>query len=150
MALNNKFSPQDDNSLSPLSNLYFSIFVLFYRLLRGLWPAQFNADAHKGVAGVSFVEWLLLLSLFEWVQIGTGHRFGFGQLTAAVVLLVGFFVNYYFLIVLRFGLEFEKQFNHFSLARRVALRGCAIAFVLIAVAVFYLSTIRYQQTFSLR
>ena len=59
-----------------MKELYLSIFVLFFRLTDGVgWGADVNPT--KGVLGVAAFELLLVMCLFEWMQIVTGYQVEF-------------------------------------------------------------------------
>lgn len=130
-----------------LREIYLSIFVVFYRVLGGLWPTEFNADAHKGSTGITFVECLLVFSLFDWMQISIGHRVEINPLIAGIAAATLYFTNNYFLVSRGSGIAFEKQFNHFGLRKRIALRLCGIAVVLAAILSIYVSTTAYRRAF---
>jgi hypothetical protein len=136
-----------NSSTSIVREAFLSIFVLFYQLLAGLWPAQMNADAHKGVVGISVVELLFGLSIFNWLQIETGHQASFNRTIAAVILVLGFLANYYVLVVRRMGVMFVKEFNQFRIGKRVALRLIAVGLTAACVFMFYLSVTEFRRKF---
>jgi len=130
-----------------LKESFLSIFVVGYRINRGAWPASFNADAHKAVAAVTFVELMATFTIYTWVQILSGSRIELSQ----PVLWVGAFffygANYFFLLTKKFGIDFEKRFDHCSKTRRVTLRIAALVIFFGMFALFLISVPYYQHVF---
>ena len=138
----------DNSAVRALKELYLSVFVIFYRVAAGLWPATFNADAHKGVAGLSAVEGLLGLSAFAWLQVLASRRFELNPLIIGAIFLLLYFVNNFFLVSRRAGVEFNTEFNRFSVVKRTLLCAGAIAVVITSLITFGISITAYQGAFS--
>jgi hypothetical protein len=130
-----------------LKEALLAIFVVGYRINRGAWPASFNADAHKGVAAVVFVEMWIGFTIFGWAQILSGSHIELSTpaLWFGAVALWG--VSYYFLLVQKLGSGFEKHFDHLPKTRRVILRITALVIFFGALALFLISIPYYQHAF---
>ena len=121
------------SSYARSKEIYFSIFVLFYRLFKGAWPPQFNAENHNGAAGVSLVQVFLFMGLESWIAIYLGHPIKLKPWMMGGAGVVIYFANCYFLLERRVGIEFEKQFNDFPKITRIALLTIAAEiFILVA------------------
>lgn len=132
------------------TELYLSVFVLFYRIAAGLWPKAFNADAHKGVAGLTMVEGLFALSIYSWLEIAMRRRFEVNPLLIGAALALIYFCNNHFLVGRGIGIKFENRFSEFPRIKRIVLRLGALGVVLIAATAFYLSMAMHQKVFDIR
>jgi hypothetical protein len=119
--------------------LYLSVFVLFFRIGAGQWPSYMNADAHKGVAGVTIIEVLLVASLINWIQIIGGHRLELNRWMPGIAAVVLYCANYYFFVVRGSGIAYEREFSGFRKGKRIALRLAVIVILLVTLAVFFSS-----------
>jgi hypothetical protein len=133
--------------LELLKEAFLSIFVVAYRINRGAWPASFNADAHKAVAAVTFVELMACLTIYAWVQILSGSHIEFFQPVLWVGAFTFYIANYYFLLTKKLGSDFEKRFDRYSKARRTTLRIAALIIFFGVFALFLISVPYYQHAF---
>jgi hypothetical protein len=130
-----------------IKELYNSIFVLFFRLGAGQWPKEMNADVHKGVAGVSVLEIMLLMSAFSWIQIFLGQQLQLNPLLLGTAVFALYTFNYY-LLHLSGGIAFEKQFSHLKKERRIALLSWAVVVILMAIVILSFSVVRFRSAFT--
>jgi hypothetical protein len=112
-----------------------------------MWPASYHADAHTGFMGVAMVENFLLLGIFFGFQIETGQRIELPHWVVGIVLAVPFILNYYFLVVRRHGILFEKEFGTFDKAKRITLLSVAVAIILVIVVMLFFVGITYRHIF---
>ena len=127
--------------------IYQMLFAFFYKLGSGQWPAELNADAHKGVVGVSLLEAIFALSISNIIQANTGHR-----ITVAHVWLWAFFLgvvglNYYLLVSLRLGIEFIPKLEHYPKPKRACLYGLASGLLLMTTILFLYSVKIFHHAF---
>jgi hypothetical protein len=126
--------------------LYLSLFVLFFRIGAGQWPAFMNADAFNGVTGLTVIESFFALSVSGWIESVAGRHLDLNRWEIVIAVLAIFCANYYFLIFKGVGVAFEKEFNHFPKSKRVALRLAAIGIVLAIGVFFFLSGIVFRRS----
>jgi len=126
-----------------------TLFVLFYRLGRGAWPAQFNADAHKGAAGITFVKALFAPSLFDWYQIYTAGQLRPAHWLMGAAAALIYALNYYYWVSLGTGTAFERKFDTLSKRRKIVLYAAAVLIAIVSGVLFFFSVNVYRQTFHL-
>jgi len=127
--------------------IYLSVFVVFFRAV-----ALFNTPygcAQTGVAAIAYAQWILGLCLFDWMQIMTSRLFDLPTWAAVVILLALYVVNHFFLINRRNGVDFEQQFNSFSMHKRITLRLAALGLFSVIQLFFVVSVSAYHQSFNL-
>jgi hypothetical protein len=126
-------------------DLYLSTFVLFYRLNAGQWPARMNADTHKAVVTLSFIDFLLVFSAVTLFRLFTGHETRLNPWVGTVSLIPILMVNYYYLVIRGHGLAFERKFDKFHKQKRTILRAGAICVVVAVFTGFFLSVEAYHR-----
>jgi hypothetical protein len=127
--------------MRPLTEIYLSIFVLFFRITR--WEGRLKAAAAS--LFVSLVAFLAILTLWTFLQLVNhqyvvASRWVFGGCGVAVVI-----VNACFLEIR--GVTFERQFRHFSRKKQLALYLVAIALVAGTFAAFFFAVSFYHEAF---
>jgi hypothetical protein len=130
-----------------LKEAYLSLFILFFKMSFGQWPAKSKANAHTGVLGIAIVENFLLLSVFLGLQIETEKRIELQRWAIGVGLTLPIILNYYFLIIRRHGIIFEKKFNTFDKGKRMTLLSVAVAIILTIAAIMIFVGITYRRMF---
>ena len=117
---------------------YFTAFTIFFRA--GVsWTPGYNAG--KGIAGVTLIQFALLLGIASWIDVLVGIRFllNVPKWAAAIAFITLCFVNRHMLIVRGCGVQFEGEFTHFPKAKKNLLLARAVAMMVIAVAFFICS-----------
>ena len=128
--------------------LYFSIFVLFYRLGA---KDSIGGSAFNGVAGITAVEGLLGMSVLLWSEILTGRR-GFIERYVVLLLLAWValhFINSHFLLYRGSGFVFDDEFTTFPKRKRMVLLLAAIAILLATGVIFYFAITTFHRTFQI-
>ncbi len=131
-----------------LKDLYFSIFVVFYKYSADHWSADMNAM--KGVTGISIFQALLAFCVSTWVEIFTGQRFKLDSWLIWMFIIPLWLTNYYYLVTRGSGVEFEKRFASFERVKRNTLYALAVGFLLVTTGVLIFSTVVYRQAFHIR
>lgn len=126
-----------------LREVYLSVFVLFYRYFAGQWSATMNA--HKGVAGVSIVQGVIVITLENWIGAFTGRRLELDRWVLWIVIVLIYAANYYFLVIGGTGVAFEKQFGTFPKSKQITLRLAAIGIFLATGIIFFFSAAAYHR-----
>jgi hypothetical protein len=127
--------------------IYQMLFAFFYELGSGQWPAAFDADAHKGVIGVSLLEAVFALSISNIIEATAGYKVVFSHwwLWGFFLAVVG--LNYYFLVSLELGLKFIPELAHYPRRKRTLLYGIAFGMVLIVGILFLYSVKVFHHAF---
>jgi hypothetical protein len=127
------------------SEIYLSVFLLFFRSSAKQWSAE--ANAFKGVAGVFFVQILLIVSLCGWFSIAVDRPLvrTIGFVGPISILL--YLINNHFLVSRRMGTKFEEQSRHFERSKKVALQAWALFQVALGWAILMVSAYEYQRYF---
>ena len=114
-----------------LRQTYLTIFTLFFRAAAGSWTRSINA--WKGVAGVTMIEWALVVALNAWLQWWLGTRLLFGLEKWAFYLLfsLSFGANYYALIFCGSGIAYEEDFSRLPKRERTSRFIVGISAVLV-------------------
>src|SRR6185312_14636943 len=115
-----------------------------YRINYGAWPASFNADAHKAVSAIVFVEMMIGFTVFIWAQTLSGSRIELSKPMLVLGAFALYAVSYYFLLTKKIGSDSEKRFGRLPKARRVMLRIVALVIFFGAFALFIISVPYYQ------
>lgn len=106
-------------------------------------------NAMKGVMGITIIESVLGMSLAFWVAIITHSRVIWFPWGSSVFMLALYFVNVHFLVSRGTGVEFEKKFNTFSVAKRTVLICAAVAILLTTGGIAYISGAAYRHAFNI-
>jgi hypothetical protein len=130
-----------------LKEFYLAEFAFFYRASSKSWSHGYNTG--KGVAGVSLVLSLILLTICGWIEILTGKQYlpVLPQWETWIASLAFIFVNYYVLVIRGHGIRFEREFNNFTKSKQNVLRVSCLAVTLTSAAFFICSAYAYQHFF---
>ena len=127
-----------------LKEIYFTAFTLGFRISGSSWSPVMNAS--KGVGGVSIFEAFILMSIGSWIEMYLGERvlLSVGKWVVGAAFLFLYCMNYYFLVIRGYGINFERKFSKLENARRrILLVSCAmllfaiIALMLASVSVYH-------------
>jgi hypothetical protein len=126
-------------SMMSLSELYFSIFVVFFRLSR--WSGTMKVRTAS--TGVTVVEAALVVGALAAVSRLFRSHLVFNPWVLALGLLALASLTDYILVYNGRGVAFDERFRTFSGGRRIVLFVAAIAVMLASGAFFYLSMSYY-------
>lgn len=125
--------------------LYLSIYVLFFRLVRGAWPAAMRAEAYNGAFGITLLGFFLFVTVGIWLELLTGSTLflmGYVLFPFSMLLFAG---NVFFLIKKGYGTEFESEFTNMPDKKRKTLKALATSIVVGVVALFVYSLTLYMK-----
>lgn len=113
-----------------VKEVYLSVFVLFFRIGQNSW--SFTSNAAKAVAGITWLQFTLLIGLTAWLYYFTGNKLFLAASRPAFYLLFGIIclVNYYVLVTRAAGTHFVSEFRTFEYRRRSILVATSIALVI--------------------
>jgi hypothetical protein len=113
-----------------LKEVYLSVFVLFFRIGRNSW--SFATNAAKGAAGITWLQFMLLIALTAWLYYFTGNRRLVSVSNPVLLALFGvtYLINYYILVAREAGTRFESAFTTLGHRHRFVLVAASVAFVL--------------------
>lgn len=127
--------------------IYQILFAFFYEFRSGRWPAEFDADAHKGVLGVSLLEVIFALSISNIIEAKAGYRLVVPHWWIALIALGLFGVNYYVLISLKLGLKYLPVIAHYPRNKRVLLHSTAFVLIFVVGILFLYSVKVFHHAF---
>jgi hypothetical protein len=133
---------------SLFTELYLSIFMLFARLGA---EDSIGGTPFNGVAGITFVQGFLGVSVLTWAEILGGRR-GFLERYVFLILLVFiglYFVNSHTLLDRGRALRFWYDFQSFSKRKRTGLLWSAAVIVATTVLIFYVAVATYHRVFAI-
>ena len=132
-----------------LKEIYFTLFVLFYRT--PAWGSLRSKNRRNGraVTGVTLIEWFILLGVGSWISIYFRSRYLFGFSIVAILILFAMlaFANYHFLVIRGHGADFDRDFAHLKKTKKVFLITCYLALIFTTIADFFYSVSVYQRVF---
>ena len=89
--------------------VYASTYLVFFRFAEGLWPIEMAVDESKGFLGVTFVEWMISIAIYEIVQTVTRTEIDIPAIWIFGLFAVSGGANYYVLIHVGIGKALEKR-----------------------------------------
>lgn len=119
--------------MNHLKPVYYTIFLLFYRVFCSAWPASINV--WKGVGGVTLVQVLAIISISSCLEIFAGFRTlnAVNPWAIRLGIIALFFGNHLLLVQRGEAVRFEQEFA--SLPRSTKTRLMAISVILLVVVV---------------
>jgi hypothetical protein len=122
-----------------IKDIYLTVFVLFFRIGQNSW--SFQSNAAKGVAGVSWFQFMLLIGFTAWLYYATGSKLLLRVPPAAFYILFGIvcLVNYYALVTRGYGTKFESEFQTFGSRRRSLLIASGIGAITLSMGFAFFS-----------
>lgn len=129
-----------------IKEVYLSVFVLFFRIGRNSW--SYTNNAAKAVAGITWIQLMLLVGVIAWLYYFTGIRLLLAIPRPVFYLSFGIItlVNYYTLVTRQVGTLFESEFSNFEYRRRSLLIAASIAVVIGSLG-FALLSANYVQAY---
>lgn len=126
--------------MQTLKELYLTVFVLFFRFAKQSWSDHTNAC--KGAAGITLFQWTLLGSAILWISAFTGTDIsGLSKLTFYILCFGSYLLNYRFLVLRGYGMEFERAFGHFEARKRRLLIIGGLVLVVLSYGVAFASAV---------
>ena len=125
--------------MNRLKPVYYTIFLLFYRVFGSAWPASINV--WKGVGGVTLVQGFAIISIDSCLEIFAGlHTLNaVNPWTIRLGIVALFFGNHLLLVLRGDAVRFEQEFA--SLPRSTRIRFMAISVILfVVVAVCFIAS----------
>jgi hypothetical protein len=130
-----------------VKTLYLSVFLAFYRLGQGLWPARLNFDALRGVGGVSAIGIILALNMSGWLEVVLKKHLAYSQTSLGIFSIIFLAINYHILVIRGAGVRFEHESSYMPRGKRILIYVIG-ASVVLATAVFsYYSVAAYREAF---
>lgn len=146
--MSNNSAPRNEKAVASykLAELYFSMFVLFYRI--SIWRGRVRAGTAS--IGVSTVLGLFVVGLLSWAQIYFHRKLTVDRWVFGVGFAMLFILNHYLLVVRGFGISFEKSFGSFTQRKQVLLLVSAASFSVVFCAAFFILVSMYRATFAVQ
>jgi len=112
-----------------LREVYLTVFVLFFRIGQHSWSATTNAA--KGAAGITWLQFMLLITVAAWLYFFTGDRRLITISSPLFYVLFGaiYLLNYYTLVARQTGLRFESAFKTMGSRHRSLLVVTSVGFI---------------------
>jgi glucan phosphoethanolaminetransferase (alkaline phosphatase superfamily) len=130
-----------------LKEIYFTGFVLSFRLGGGSWTRPINAV--RGVCGVTLVELAIVIGMASWMDMLFGTKcLEASKLTISIACFALYFANYYILVTCRHGLKYEDEYNKVPRTKKLIISSCCIAITVIAIVFFVDSGIAHRRFLS--
>ncbi len=120
------------------------IYALFHDMGANQWPKRFDADAHKGVAGVTAVEVIAIIASMLWLQPRLGIGYHAGRLLVLCGSIILFALNYYVLCVRELGRRFQSENHQLPPAARMNVHLRALAYVIVVGLAAWWSIEKYR------
>jgi hypothetical protein len=129
-----------------VTDIYLSVFVLFFRIGRNSW--SYTSNAAKAVAGITWIQLMLLVGVIAWLYYFTGVKLLLAIPRPVFYISFGIItlVNYYTLVTRQVGTLFESEFSNFAYRRRSLLIATSIAVVIGSLG-FALLSANYVHTY---
>ena len=122
-----------------IKNIYFTVFLLFFRFCRKAWSYEMNVI--KGVGGVTLVETWLLVGIIAWSYYATGNKslLKIPKSTFLLCFLLLAVLNYYALTAKGRAVEFDTEFSKFGDRKRVLLIVAGIGLIVLSLVFAFAS-----------
>jgi hypothetical protein len=128
--------------MSYITKWYLFILVLSVRLSR--WRG--NARLLSGLLGISLVQFLLLLTLWIWIQIAFGNRFNSSEIALAIVPVLLYGANARIVRNKQYE-ALERKFCALSRWMRLLLLAAFVAISILILIFFIRSLSTFQSDF---
>lgn len=138
-------SKADHTTMRLLREIYFSMFVLFYRVSQ--WKGRMKVRTAS--ICVAIVEAVWAVTIWVLVQTASGRYIELNPWVLVVCMLVITWPSDYFLVSRGYGLAFVKEFDAFGKRKQISLYLAAICIILATGIVFYFATIHCHQYFNI-
>src|SRR5271165_784750 len=124
------------HALQFVDEVYLTTFTIFFRVGAHSWTPGINRG--KGVAGVTCIQAIVVLSIASWIDILAGSRFLLNSSKWATWLayLVLCLPNYYALVVRHHGTAFESKFSSLNQARKFVLVVSSVLAMMATLGIF--------------
>src|SRR5271169_5252155 len=119
-----------------IRGIYFSLFILFYKIAEGQWPAAWEFDLYKGVIWQSVVMLFLYVSVVNIFTVDLYRSALYNLLLIGGALTITS-INWYVIVFSGAGIRFEKEFRKFSYVKKSAFYGTAVIIIIGAGGVLY-------------
>ncbi|HSY75113.1 MAG TPA: hypothetical protein VK810_06565 [Dongiaceae bacterium] len=131
-----------------MKELYLAEFNSFFKAGSSSWTPGVNAG--KGVAGVTLIEWVILIVIAMWIELSAGERFlllNFHRWQIWIATFILSFMNYYILVIRSHGIKFEREFNGLKKSKKILLIISCRVLELVTVAIFLYTISVYHRFF---
>lgn len=112
--------------------MFLAVFLVFLKAASGDWSHSMNC--WKGVLGVTFVEWALVMIVNTWVYFLTQINLLsiVGSFAFNALLVLSFGLNYYIFVTRGVGIRFEQEVAALgrSRSRQAAVAGNVVIIVI--------------------
>jgi hypothetical protein len=104
-----------------IKQIPFVLFVIFFRAGGGQWTSGINAL--KGAAGITLIEWALVVTSNFVLKRFTGDNLllGLGKYWVEGLVIASFYGNYHLLVTNGFGTRYEREFSKLERSDRRSL-----------------------------
>jgi hypothetical protein len=125
--------------MSWIKDLYFMVFLLFFRFCEKGWSYDMNIA--KALAGVTMVEGWLFIGAIAWLYRFTGNNIFIEIPRWAIyfVFLVLGMLTYYLVILRGRFSAFQKEFSEFAARRKALLTSAGIGLIVFSVTFAFFS-----------
>jgi len=115
--------------METLREVYLTVFVLFFRIGQHSWSVTTNAA--KGAAGITWLQFMLLITGSAWLYFFTGDRRLITISSPLFYVSFGaiYLLNYYTLVARQTGLRFESAFKTMRSRHRSLLVVTGVGFI---------------------
>jgi hypothetical protein len=124
-----------------VKEVYFTGFAIFFKIP---WPKDIDFKAGRAIAGITVIEWFILLGV-EWhIEMFLNTKFAFSGIVVIIAFFALFFANQYFLTIRRDGIKFAGEFDSLKKTKRIFLVGSFAVFSVAAIVFGICSAIAHR------
>jgi hypothetical protein len=128
-----------------LKEIYFTAFTIFFKVGGAAWTPGINAG--KGVTGVTMIEWALFVGVWSWIDVldKTNTFTAVPKLAVIIAFFALWIANCYPLVVLGYGITFEREFNQLKKSKKMSLVAGFLTVLLVVTSFFLRATSAHRE-----